>query len=192
MKIIVGQAHGNQAFAERIRQIRALPDPVAYIHDVLRKVRRRQKPDDSQLEREEWFSRYRSSDGTTLSTKEAKSLASATQGWARDVSEIQDLELTIRLWIRYPKVFWEGSPNKNIILKGIDIFRRLATISPIVRKLTSIIVSEEVERVQVINNLSQQTTEKEKVRPSCMPSPKFCPWNCTDRPCKSSLARWVG
>ncbi|CRG92837.1 Phosphoenolpyruvate carboxylase [Talaromyces islandicus] len=169
----VVRKNGKVVLAERIRQIRRLPEPLNYLCKILSENHRSRRQDASFEQRFTWFKNYTSEKGKKLCKSEAKDLASLTRKWNLEESVVHTLHISVSLWTKFPFLFWDGEqPHDDIIRRSFDDLQRMVNIDPIKRKVLLATLSSHVEERQreVFPNAEWEDTslsDSQWRRPSC-------------------------
>lgn len=133
-----------------LKKILESPNQIASLHTALiKKLRRRKEQDNSLTERFQFFSNFKSSDGSRLDDPQIAYLVSVTARWELDEEGIKALQVCSLLWAENPRLFWDGEKHdSSIIRRSFYDLERMREIDPTKRKILLVTLSREIEQEQ--------------------------------------------
>lgn len=140
----------TQETGQELKKILDSPNQIASLHTALiKKLRRRKEQDNSLTERFQFFSNFKSPDGSQLNDPQIKYLVSVTAKWELNEGDIKALQVCSLLWAENPRLFWEGEKrDSSIIRRSFYDLERMREIDPTRRKILLVTLSREIEHEQ--------------------------------------------
>ena len=100
-------------------------------------------------ERSQFFSNFKSPNGSQLNSSQIEYLVSVTAKWELEAEDIKVLQLCSLLWAEDPRLFWDGEKSdEDIIRRSFYDLERMREIDPTRRKILLVTLSREIEQEQ--------------------------------------------
>lgn len=139
-----------QEIGQELKKILESPNQIGSLHTALiKKLRRRKEQENSLTKRFQFFSNFKSPDGSRLNESQIAYLVSVTDKWELDEEGIKALQVCSLLWAENPRLFWDGEKlDSSIIRRSFYDLERMREIDPTKRKILLVALSREIEQEQ--------------------------------------------